>query len=174
LAYQPICKHYNGKLIIAIDELDKVHDVTQVQGLLSEIKGALSVEGTYYLLSISEDAASSFRTRLFAGRDIFESTFDEIYEVTPMDLAGAEAMLQARIEQGRRTRTVFPCRRCLSERSWLAGFRARCSATSERYRMQPARTPRRHVASARLRIPPDVDTRTASMRTHAKRIRSAL
>jgi len=28
------------------------------------------------------------------------------------------------------------------------------------------------IASS-LRIPPDVDTRTASMRTHAKRIRSA-
>jgi hypothetical protein len=95
-----ICEHYNGKVVIAIDELDKIHDSAQLQGLLSEIKGALFVDGTYYMLSISEDAASSFRKRLSSGRDIFESTFDEIIEIPQMDLHAAEAMLRARIDLG--------------------------------------------------------------------------
>lgn len=62
---------YNGKIIIAIDELDKVHDSEQVKALLTEIKGALFVPGTFYIVSISEDAARSFRRRLASGRDIF-------------------------------------------------------------------------------------------------------
>lgn len=95
-----VCEHYNGKLVIAIDELDKVHDMAQVQGLLAEIKGALSVPGTYYLISIAEDAATAFRHRLSSGRDIFESTFDEIIDVPRMGLAQAEAMLEERVRRG--------------------------------------------------------------------------
>lgn len=85
---------YNGKVVIAIDELDKIHDPEQVKALLVEIKGALFAEGTYYLISISEDAARSFRRRLASGRDIFESTFDEVVEVRQMRVDAALSMLQ--------------------------------------------------------------------------------
>jgi len=95
-----LTEHYNGKLVVAIDELDKVHDLIQVQALLAEIKGALFMPGTYYLVSIAEDAASAFRHRLTSGRDIFESTFDEIIEVPAMHLDAAHSVLSARASQG--------------------------------------------------------------------------
>jgi len=87
---------YNGKAVIAIDELDKVHDPEEVKKLLTEIKGALFVPGIFYLISISEDAARSFRRRLASGRDIFESTFDEIVDIRQMGVATAVAMLERR------------------------------------------------------------------------------
>ena len=87
-------KTYNGKVVIVIDELDKIHDPEQVKALLIEMKGALFVEGTFYLISISEDAARSFRRRLASGRDIFESTFDDVIEIRQMRVKSALAMLQ--------------------------------------------------------------------------------
>jgi len=87
---------YNGKAVIAVDELDKVHDPEEVKKLLTEIKGALFVPGIFYLISISEDAARSFRRRLASGRDIFESTFDEIVDIRQMGVATAVAMLERR------------------------------------------------------------------------------
>ena len=91
---------YNGKLVIAIDELDKVHDPEQVKALLTEIKGALFAEGTFYLISISEDAARSFRRRLASGRDIFESTFDDVIDIRRMGVEAAVEMLQDRERTG--------------------------------------------------------------------------
>lgn len=91
---------YNGKLIIAIDELDKVSDPEHVKALLTEIKGALFMEGTYYIISISEDAARSFRRRLASGRDIFESTFDDVIDIQQMEVMTAVQMLTMREETG--------------------------------------------------------------------------
>lgn len=85
---------YNSKVVIVIDELDKIHDPEQVKALLIEIKGALFFPGTFYLISISEDAARSFRRRLASGRDIFESTFDEVVEIRQMRVDSALAMLE--------------------------------------------------------------------------------
>jgi len=93
-----ICEQYNGKVIIVIDELDKIHEPDQVKALLTEIKGALFSKGCFYLMSISEDAARSFRYRLTSGRDIFESTFDEILEIKQMDVQAGSAMLSKREE----------------------------------------------------------------------------
>ncbi len=84
---------YNGKIVIAIDELDKVHDPEQVKALLVEIKGALFSPGTFYIVSISEDAARSFRSRLASGRDIFESTFDDVLDIGRIDVDAAVSIL---------------------------------------------------------------------------------
>lgn len=91
---------YNGKAVIAIDELDKIHDPEQVKALLTKIKGALFVPGIFYLISISEDTARSFRRRLASGRDIFESTFDELIDIRQMGVATAIEMLERRAGTG--------------------------------------------------------------------------
>lgn len=85
---------YNGKIVIAIDELDKVHDPEQVKALLVEIKGALFSTGTFYIISISEDAARSFRSRLASGRDIFESTFDDVFDIDRINVDAAVSILE--------------------------------------------------------------------------------
>ncbi|MEE8257622.1 MAG: hypothetical protein V3R60_07030 [Acidobacteriota bacterium] len=80
-------KYGSPKLIICIDELDKITDPKQVGNVLREIKGALYEEDCFYLLSISEDAVRAFEGRLVEQRDIFESTFDEILFLERLDLA---------------------------------------------------------------------------------------
>lgn len=87
-----LAKYYNGKVIIAIDELDKIHNIEEVKDLLVEIKGALSLPHCYYLLTISEDCAQSFGKRLSGGRDIFESSFDEIVSVSRLNFATVNAI----------------------------------------------------------------------------------
>ena len=96
--------YYNGKLIIAIDELDKIHDPEMVKALLTELKGGLFEKGCYYLISISQDAARSFRSRLASGRDIFESTFDDVVEVTQMTSGTAIPMVQKRLSTEKKGR----------------------------------------------------------------------
>ncbi len=98
--------HYNRKVILAIDELDKIHDPEMVKALLTEIKGALFTKGCYYLISISEDATRAFRQRLSSGRDIFESTFDEIIEIPRMSVAVASEMIDRRLEKTPREHRV--------------------------------------------------------------------
>jgi AAA+ ATPase superfamily predicted ATPase len=77
---------FGGKAIICIDELDKIADPEEVKKLLRGIKGAIFQKNCYYLISISEDAVRSFRTRISAERDMLESTFDEMINLDRIDL----------------------------------------------------------------------------------------
>jgi hypothetical protein len=86
------------KLIICIDELDKISDPKQVGNVLGEIKGALYEKDCFYLLSISEDAVREFEGRLVEQRDIFESTFDEIMFLERLDLATCLDIARGRCE----------------------------------------------------------------------------
>jgi len=101
-------RFYNGKIVVAIDEVDKIHDVETVKALFSEIKGALFSTGTFYLISISSDATRSFRQRLAAGRDIFESTFDDVVETGQMSIEAAAAMIH-RLPAGSGAHIPGPC-----------------------------------------------------------------
>jgi hypothetical protein len=105
---------YNGKMVVAIDEVDKIHDLETVKALFSEIKGALFSAGTFYLISISSDATRSFRQRLAAGRDIFESTFDDVIETGQMGVDTAAAMIQRLPGGGGGARIPVPCYRALT------------------------------------------------------------
>ncbi|HYN21690.1 MAG TPA: hypothetical protein VE078_12070, partial [Thermoanaerobaculia bacterium] len=103
---QSVRRHYNGKLVIAIDELDKIHDPEMVKTLLTEIKGALFTKGCYYLISISEDACRAFRQRLSSGRSIFESTFDDIVVIPQMTAEAASTMISRRLETSPETARI--------------------------------------------------------------------
>ncbi len=87
------------KLIICIDELDKITDPEQVGNVLREIKGSLYEKDCFYLLSISEDAVRAFEGRLVEQRDIFESTFDEIMILDRLDLQTCIDIARERCKQ---------------------------------------------------------------------------
>nr|VFK66379.1 MAG: hypothetical protein BECKUNK1418G_GA0071005_10903 [Candidatus Kentron sp. UNK]VFK72006.1 MAG: hypothetical protein BECKUNK1418H_GA0071006_10914 [Candidatus Kentron sp. UNK] len=110
---------YNGKVVIVIDEMDKVDDPQEVKALLTEIKGALFAPGTFYLISIAEDAARSFRRRLASGRDIFESTFDDVLDIARMDVANAVAILE-RLEETTKEEHRLPAA-CLTVAALFGG-----------------------------------------------------
>lgn len=91
-----VLPHFNDKLIVIVDELDKMSDPNDVKLILRELKSAFFKDGTYYLLSISEDAARKFQGRLSEGRDIFESTFEEVFNIEGVSPQTARLMLQER------------------------------------------------------------------------------
>lgn len=88
---------YNKKLIVVIDELDKMSNPQDVKAVLLELKGALFQRGCYYLISISEDAAMAFRGRMSERRDIFESTFEDVLTIERMSPGAARAMVHRRL-----------------------------------------------------------------------------
>jgi hypothetical protein len=108
------------KLIICIDELDKINEPEQVGNVLREIKGALYVEDCFYLLSISEDAVRAFKSRFVEERDIFESTFDEIMFLERFDLETCEKVAFRRIAEMDRDIDESENNLDLTEATWIA------------------------------------------------------
>jgi hypothetical protein len=81
------------KLVIGIDELDKLRTADSVEDFLNDIKGIFGVPGCYYLVSVSEDAAAGFERRGAPFRDVFDSSFDDVISLRPLDLASARKIL---------------------------------------------------------------------------------
>src|ERR1035437_1909048 len=95
------------KLIICIDELDKITDLDGVRSILREIKGGRYVKGCFYVISLSEDVLQAFGGRLSSTRDIFESTFDEIFSISRLDVESCKKVLERRLEASRPDSCAF-------------------------------------------------------------------
>jgi hypothetical protein len=81
------------EVVIGIDELDKLRTADSVEDFLNDIKGIFGVPGCYYLVSVSEDAAAGFERRGAPFRDVFDSSFDDVISLQPLDLASARKIL---------------------------------------------------------------------------------
>ena len=75
---QKVGEVFKGKVVICIDELDKITEVAQLFELLKGIKGILGQESSHFILTISEDAMVFFNERLSRDRSLIESSFEEI------------------------------------------------------------------------------------------------
>lgn len=69
------------RVLICVDELDKIENSKSALNLVNELKDLMHIEGTHFLLSVSEDALRSFSLRGVDVRDAVDSTFDEVFEV---------------------------------------------------------------------------------------------
>jgi hypothetical protein len=86
----------DGRLIIGIDEMDKIRDSDRAVQFLNDIKAIFDVPGCLYLVAISEDAMNVFASRTPAIRTAFDSAFDEIVSVRPMRFEQAQELLDQR------------------------------------------------------------------------------
>jgi hypothetical protein len=86
----------NRQVRIGIDELDKMDDAV-ARRFLNEIKVVFRVPGCFFLISISEDAMSSFERRGLPFRDVFDSSFDDVVPVPHLRLRDSKALLDRRI-----------------------------------------------------------------------------
>lgn len=87
----------NCIVVVGIDELDKLDSDETAQRFLNEIKAIFGVYHVFYLVSVSENAMSSFERRGLPFRDVFDSSFDEIISVDYLDFAHARRMLNERV-----------------------------------------------------------------------------
>jgi hypothetical protein len=86
-----------GRIVIGIDELDKMESEDKAREFLNAIKVIFGLDRCYYLISVSEDAMASFERRGIPYRDVFDSSFDEIVKVPYLDLEASRELLFRRI-----------------------------------------------------------------------------
>jgi hypothetical protein len=86
-----------GPVIIGIDELDKIATAERAQAFLNDIKSLFGVHQCYFLISISEDALSSFERRGLPLRDAFDSSLDDVVRVRPLDYPTALKLVRGRV-----------------------------------------------------------------------------
>ncbi|HEX8868190.1 MAG TPA: P-loop NTPase fold protein, partial [Lentzea sp.] len=89
--------HERGRVVIGIDELDKMKSEKAAEQFLNEIKGIFGIKNVYFLVSVSEEAMSTFERRGLPFRDVFDSTFDEIVWFDHLSTVEATATIDRRV-----------------------------------------------------------------------------
>ena len=85
------------KVVIGIDELDKLESDESAQRFLNEIKAVFGLSNVFYLISVSENAMSNFERRGVPFRDVFDSSFDNIIYVDYLSLEYARRLVARRV-----------------------------------------------------------------------------
>lgn len=87
------------RIAIVIDELDKIATSAGAHEFVNELKSlfTLAKPGCIYLVSVSEEALTSFEQEGMAARDAFDSAFDTIVRIEYLRLSDSEGMLARRI-----------------------------------------------------------------------------
>jgi len=87
----------HARVIVGIDELDKLKSAASAESFLNEIKSVFNIPGCYYLISVSENALSNFERRGLPLRDAFDSAFDDIRYINYLTLEGSRSVLIRRV-----------------------------------------------------------------------------
>ncbi len=94
-----IARHEHDKgnrVVIAIDEVDRLGTDTKALAFLAEIKGILGVPYVHYLISVAEDVGAAFVRRGLPHRDVTDSSLDDVLHVRPCALDESADILQRR------------------------------------------------------------------------------
>ena len=84
---------HNCRVVICLDELDKIEDPAELEKLLRGIKGILGHPKTHFILTVSEDALARFTMQRKSDRGIVESAFENIVRLDHVDLDTVRHML---------------------------------------------------------------------------------
>ncbi len=84
------------RIVIGIDEIDKI-DADMARRFLNDIKAIFSMPNCLYLVSVSDEALEVFERRVLLGRTAFDSAFDEIIRVQPLNFDSCRHLLRRRI-----------------------------------------------------------------------------
>lgn len=85
-------------ITIVIDEVDKVADAETAHKFINDIKGVfLDVERCVFIVSVSEDALTSFERRGVPVRDAMDSAFHTMIAMTPFDIQDTKNWLSRRV-----------------------------------------------------------------------------
>ncbi len=86
-----------AQVIIGIDELDKIESADRAQQFLRDMKAVFGVSGTFFLVSMSDDALVSFEARGMPVRDVFDSSFDTIVAIGYLTFRDTQRLLNNRV-----------------------------------------------------------------------------
>lgn len=85
------------RVVVAIDELDKIGEQDKAQQLVNDIKGIFGVPGCLYFVAVSDDAVLSFEQRGLAVRDAFDSAFSEVVRLESFTLDESRLWIAQRL-----------------------------------------------------------------------------
>jgi hypothetical protein len=125
-----------ASLVICIDELDKIEDSAEVRSLLRNIKGIFEVSGTYFLVSISEEAAASLQiaTLQNGSRSELNSSFYSVIEMAPLTPDEAHHLIESRgVPHTERFARVL-CLLAGGNRRELVRMAGQCAVHAHRFR----------------------------------------
>lgn len=85
-----------NRVVVAIDEVDRLGTDIQARAFLSEMKAILGVPHVHYLISVAEDVGAGFVRRGLPNRDVTDSSLDDVLHMRRCPLAESEAILKKR------------------------------------------------------------------------------
>lgn len=87
------------RVVIAIDEMDRIGAGESARRFLNEIKAIFDVPGCYYLMSVSTEAQHDFEMAGMGLRSVFDSSFDEVVRVDYLDFDLAKRLISRSVEE---------------------------------------------------------------------------
>ena len=84
------------KIVIAIDELDKLPDHESVIRTINVLKDLFHVNGVHVLVTVSDEARAHFGLGRHE-RDVFDSSFDDILDVERLRVSDSRQIIDARV-----------------------------------------------------------------------------
>jgi hypothetical protein len=86
------------RLVIGIDELDKLDDADAARKLLRDIKGMFEIPGVLFLVSVSEEAVTALQLGPLQskGRNEFNSSFYTVLEIPALSVPGIKQIASQR------------------------------------------------------------------------------
>lgn len=86
-----------GKLVIGIDEIDKIRDVSSAEQFINDVKAIFGTPNCLYLVSVSDEALIGFEQRSPALRAAIDTAFDEMVRVERLNLDDVRQLLRRRV-----------------------------------------------------------------------------
>ena len=86
-----------SRFVIGIDEIDKIAETSEAARFINDLKAIFHIPGCYFLVSVSDDALTSFEGRGLPLRDEFDSAFDEIVRVEFASFEESREILVGRV-----------------------------------------------------------------------------
>ncbi|MEU4242787.1 P-loop NTPase fold protein [Actinoplanes sp. NPDC026619] len=114
LKRQPAKAELPGRVVVCIDELDKVDKPETAINMINGLKDLFHVDGVHFLVSVSTDALARFAARGVPVRDAFDSSFDTIVRMTPLTAEESRTLIFRRALRFRSSAALF----CLA---WSGG-----------------------------------------------------
>ncbi|MDF3143279.1 MULTISPECIES: P-loop NTPase fold protein [unclassified Streptomyces] len=90
-------KQRRRRLVIGIDELDRIEPAATARTFLNELKAVFDVPKCLFVLSVSDEALREAELAPVGRRDAFDSAIDEVVRVEPLDLETAQRLLSRRV-----------------------------------------------------------------------------
>ncbi|MGI5223635.1 ATP-binding protein [Actinoallomurus sp. CA-142502] len=90
-------KESGRRVLIGIDEIDRIGSTEHAERFISEIKAIFGIENCFFLVSVAEDVGSTFARRVVSERSVFENAFDDVVIVDPLTLEESKNLLLRRV-----------------------------------------------------------------------------